>query len=191
MLSSGIVAEHRSKILAPIIALERKPIDFQDQRASVDDLVSILKERAEWALYPKTWSERILQKIAELSEGDAGVAIQTLKNASHQAEREYKNRIDYEDVRKGWNSAKDLKKTYLLNKLTEHHRLLYGIVKKQKEVLFGKLWSLYLKEYQKIKLRPMAVRTYSIYTNKLIELGLIKAERPLVRGKVSLLKVAD
>ena len=36
----------------------------------------------------------------------------------------------------------------------------------------------------------MAVRTYSIYTNKLIELGLIKAERALVKGKVRLLKAS-
>jgi hypothetical protein len=35
----------------------------------------------------------------------------------------------------------------------------------------------------------MAVRTFSLYTNKLIELGLIKAERALVRGKVRLLRI--
>ena len=36
----------------------------------------------------------------------------------------------------------------------------------------------------------MAVRTYSMYTNKPIELGLIKAERALVKGKVRLLTAA-
>jgi len=156
---------------------------------SVNDLIFILRQRAEWALYPKTWNEAILEKIAELSEGDARVAIQTLKNASHQSEREYKTRIEYEDVHKGWNSAKDLKKTYLLNKLTEHHRLLFEIIKKQGQVLSGKLWGLYLEECKTKKLKPMAVRTFSLYTNKLKELGLIKAERALVRGKVRLLKV--
>ncbi len=113
-----------------------------------------------------------------------------MKNASHQAEREYKNRIGYEDVRKGWNSAKDLKKTYLLNKLTEHHRLLYEIIKRQKQALSGEIWKLYLKECKVKKLKPMAVRIYSIYTNKLVELGLIKAQQALVKGKVRLLKVA-
>jgi cell division control protein 6 len=155
---------------------------------SLNDLFFILRQRAEWALRPKTWNEGILEKIAELSDGDARVAIQTLKNASHHAERERKTRIEYDDVRKGWNSAKDLKKTYLLNKLTEHHRLLSEIIKKQGQVLSGKLWSLYLEECKRKKLKPMAVRTYSLYTNKLIELGLVKAERALVRGKVRLLK---
>jgi Cdc6-like AAA superfamily ATPase len=156
----------------------------------LNDLVFILRQRAEWALRPKTWNERILEKIAELSDGDARVAIQTLKNASHHAERECKTRIEYEDVEKGWNSAKDLKRTYLLNKLTEHHRLLFTTIKAQGQVLSGELWKLYLKECKKKKIRPMAVRTFSLYTNKLSELGLIKAERALVRGKVRLLKVA-
>jgi len=171
------------------VASRLQPTRIEFPPYSVKDFVSILRQRAEWALYPETWDEVILKKIAELCGGDARVAIRTLRNASHQAERECKTRIEYEDVHKGWNSAKDLKKTYLLNKLTEHHRLLYEIIKKQKEVLSGKLWSLYLNECQRKKIKPMAVRTYSIYTNKLIELGLIRAERALVRGKVRLLKV--
>jgi cell division control protein 6 len=156
---------------------------------SDNDLIFILRQRAEYGLYPKTWNDAILEKIAELSEGDARVAIQTLKNASHQAEREYKTRIEYEDVLKGWNSAKDLKKTYLLNKLSEHHRLLYEVVKRQKQVLSGEARKLYLKECEAKKLKPMAARTYSIYTNKLIKLGLIKAEKPLAKGTARLLKV--
>jgi cell division control protein 6 len=156
---------------------------------SVNDLIFILRQRAEYALYPKTWNDAILEKIAELSEGDARVAIQTLKNASHQAERRYKNRIEDEDVQKGWNSAKDLKKTYLLLKLTQHHRLLYSILKAKGQILSGELRSLYLKECELKKLKPMAARTYSIYTNKLIKLGLIVAEKPLVKGTERLLKV--
>ncbi|MGB7062828.1 MAG: hypothetical protein WBF13_10825 [Candidatus Zixiibacteriota bacterium] len=93
-------------------------------------------------------------------------------------------------MKKGWNSAKDLKKSYLLSKLTQHHRLLYEIIRKQRKILSGKLWSLYLRQCQRNGMRPMAVRTDSIYTNKLIALGLIEAERALVRGKVWLLKAA-
>lgn len=92
-------------------------------------------------------------------------------------------------MKKGWNSVKDLKKSYLLSKLTQHHRLLHEIIRKQREILSGKLWSLYLRQCQRNGIRPMAVRTFSIYTNKLVELGLIKAERALVKGKVRLLKI--
>lgn len=155
---------------------------------SPQDLVCILAQRAEYALRPDTWDNRVLQKIGGLSEGDARVAIQTLKNASHYAEADCKTCIDHIDVLKGWNSAKGMKRSYLLKNLTEHHRLLYEIIRKQKEILSGKLWGLYLKACNKKKLKPMAVRTFSLYTNKLIELGLIKAERALVRGKVRLLQ---
>lgn len=166
-----------------------QPTRIEFPAYSVSDLTFILRQRAEWALHPKTWDDRILQKIAELSGGDARVAIQTLKNASHHAEKEYRDKIQMEDVRKGYNSAKDLKRTYLLNKLTEHHRLLYEVVKRQKQALSGGVWKLYLKECEANKLKPMAVRTFSSYTNKLKELGLIKVERALVKGKVRLLKV--
>jgi len=190
----GVIAVCNSKYtlfgLDERVKSRLQPTRIEFPAYSVNDLLFILKQRAELALYPKTWDQTTLEKIAELSDGDARVAIQTLKNSSHHAETEYKARINYEDVRKGWNSSKDLKKTYMLNKLTEHHRLLFEIIKKRKEVLSGKLWSLYLEECKKKKLKPMAVRTFSLYTNKLKELGLIKAERALVRGKVRLLGVA-
>jgi cell division control protein 6 len=167
-----------------------QPTRIEFPAYSVNDLIFILRQRAEYALYPKTWNDAILEKIAELSEGDARVAIQTLKNAAHQAEREYKTRIEYEDVERGWNSAKDLKKTYLLHKLTEHHRILYSVLKERGQILSGELKRLYLQECETRKLKPIAARTYSIYTNKLITLGLVKAEKPLVKGTTRLLKAA-
>jgi cell division control protein 6 len=167
-----------------------QPIRIDFASYSVEDLVVILRQRALSALFPGTWGEKVLAKIAEASDGDARIAIQTLKNVAYCAEGENKTQIRQEDLKKGRSFSKDLKKLFFLDKLTEHHKLLYNIIKKRKEVLSGKLWSLYLKECEKKKMKPMAVRTYSLYTNKLIELGLIKGERALVRGKVRLLKVA-
>jgi cell division control protein 6 len=166
-----------------------QPTQIAFEPYSAEDLVCILTRRAEHALHPQSWDRAVLEKISGLSEGDARIAIQTLRNASHHAEAQYKTCIDHLDVLRGWNSVKGLKKSYLLKTLTEHHRLLYEITRKQKQILSGTLWSLYLRECKKKKIKPMAVRTYSLYTNKLIELGLIKAERALVRGKVRLLKV--
>lgn len=83
----------------------------------------------------------------------------------------------------GWNSAKNLKKTYLLNKLTLHHRLLYELVKENKEIKSGELWKIYLEKCKNLKTQPIALRTYSQYMNKLIEPDLVKWERALVRGK--------
>jgi len=107
-----------------------------------------------------------LNKIATLAEGDARVAIQTLKNAAYNAENDFSKTIRAKHIKEGYNSAKDIKKTYLLNKLTTHHRLLYDLVKEKKTVHSGLLWKIYLEKCGKLKKQPIALRTFSEYTNK-------------------------
>jgi orc1/cdc6 family replication initiation protein len=149
-----------------------------------DELLSILEQRAQYALAPGTYSEYLLRTIAGLSAGDARIAIQTLKNAAYMAEKEDLGEIRSSHVQRAWNSAKDLKKTYLLRKLTDHHRLLYELVIKQKNILSGDLWRVYLKTCNDRGIKPIALRTYSEYCNKLVELGLIQTKRAAIQGKV-------
>ena len=158
---------------------------------SLDDLVTILTERALHALTPDSWCEASLQKIAELAEGDAPVAIQTLRNAAILAEKEGAERVRDADIRKGWNSAKEIKRTYLLHKLTDHHRLLYQLIAKRPGILSGDLWRLYLKTCRSKKLKPIAVRTFSDYCNKIAELGLVQAKRAAIQGKVREFRVPE
>jgi len=124
------------------------------------------------------------QIIARLAAGDARVAIQTLKNAAYLAEKANHEEISEPDVRQAWHSAKDLKRTYLLRKLTDHHRLLYELVVKNPGVLSGDLWRIYLRTCTGRKTKPIAVHTYSDYCNKLVELGLVQSKRAAIQGKV-------
>lgn len=149
-----------------------------------DELFEILNQRAQYALAPDSYSENLLRTIAGIAGGDARIAIQTLKNAAYLAERDDRKEIGSSHVKRAWNGAKDLKKTYLLRKLTDHHRLLYELVAKSKKVLSGDLWRLYLKTCNMKKIRPIAVRTYSDYCNKLVELSLVQAKRAAIQGKV-------
>jgi len=149
-----------------------------------DELFDILQQRVPYALAPDSCSEQLLRKIAGLADGDARIAIQTLKNAACIAERERQREIRSSHVNRAWNAAKDLKKTYLLRKLTDHHRLLYELISKNNGILSGNLWRLYLKTCNAKKLRPIAVRTYSDYCNKLVELSLIQTKRAAIQGKV-------
>ena len=151
---------------------------------SVEDLVTILNRRALEALTENSWSERHLLKIARLAQGDARVAIQSLRNAAILAERDQASSICSRHVDAGWNSSKDIKMTYLLRKLTDHHRLLYELVAKRPGILSGDLWRLYLRTCRQKALTPIAVRTFSDYCNKLAELGLIRAKRAAIQGKV-------
>jgi len=57
------------------------------------------------------------------------------------------------------------------------------------KILSGQLWQVYLKECQKLHRKPVALRTFFAYMNKLCELQVLTAERAAVRGNVRLSKV--
>jgi Cdc6-like AAA superfamily ATPase len=169
--------------------LNAKQIEFRPY--TEDDLAYIMERRAEIALHPHSWNRKTLDRIASLAEGDARVSIQTLKNAAYNAENDLSRKINEKHIREGYNSAKDLKKTYLLNKLTTHHRLLYELVKERKVIHSGQLWKIYLEKCAELKKPTIALRTFSEYMNKLIELDLVQWDRALVRGKVRVFKVSE
>jgi len=158
---------------------------------TISELRHILKRRAELSLRPGSWSDNILKKIAEIAQGDARIAFQTLKNAAYYAENESSRKIVVKHIKEGYISARDLKKAYLLNKLTSHHKLLYKLVKEKIEIHSGKLWKAYLAKCRELKKQPIALRTYSEYMNKLIELDLVQWDRALVRGKVRVFKISS
>lgn len=151
---------------------------------SPNELLSILNQRSNQALAPCTFTGELLRTIAKLAEGDARVAIQTLKNSAYMAERDSGAEITISHIRRAWNTAKDLKKTYLLRKLTDHHMLLHELIAKNKGILSGDLWRLYLKTCGSRKVKPIAIRTYYDYCNKLVELGIVQAKRAAIQGKV-------
>lgn len=151
---------------------------------SSDELYDILEQRARYALVPNSYTEHLLRTVAALADGDARIAIQTLKNAAYLAEKDDRREITASHVRRAWHAAKDLKKTYLLRKLTDHHKLLHELIAKNRGILSGDLWRLYLKTCKTRQIKPIAIRTYSDYCSKLVELGLIQAKRPAIHGKV-------
>lgn len=77
---------------------------------SNEELCTILRQRIECgALYPNTCSRQVLELIADLSAGDARIAIQTLKNAAYIAERKGKSEITKDDVGRAYEEALEIK----------------------------------------------------------------------------------
>lgn len=191
----GIVAICQSKYVLQSLderirsRLNAQSLEFTPY--SEDDLLYILNRRASSALVSNTYNETILKSIAKLAAGDARVAIQTLKNATYLAEKEDSKKINDEHVNKGYCSAKDVKNTDHLNKLTDHHIMLYTIIKKSIKIRSGKLWKSYLAKCKRKKVNPIALRTYAEYIRKLIEMDIIKAERALGRGKVRIFRITE
>jgi archaeal cell division control protein 6 len=177
-------SEHTYFSLEERVKSRLNPARFLFGEYTTQELFDILIQRAQWGLVTNSYSDNLLRMIAQLASGDARLAIQTLKNAACLAEKEGCGTIKDSHVRRAWNSAKDLKVSYLLRKLTDHHRLLYELIAGTAVILSGDLWRLYLKTCNERRIRPIAVRTFSDYCNKLVELALVRAKRAPIQGKV-------
>ncbi|MEM0084926.1 MAG: primase-like DNA-binding domain-containing protein [Thermoproteota archaeon] len=94
-----------------------------------------------------------------------------------------------EDVKKAYEEVKDIKRKYLLEKLGEHHKLIYEIVKKNPSITSSEFYEVYKKEVKEHGLNPKSDRTFNNYINELIELGYLKVDRAKTRGNIRLFNV--
>jgi Cdc6-like AAA superfamily ATPase len=152
-------------------------------------LMGILRQRVELALTPGATYEAVLSKVTALSEGDARMAFKILKRAAQNAEADGSAAIGMDHVISAHTSAREIRKDALLARLSSHHRLLYDLVRQRGEVNSGDLWEAYLAESSRLARPAIALRTFSEYMNRLIELELVQWDRALVRGKVRVFKV--
>lgn len=154
------------------------------------DLTSILETRANSAIAKGSFENALLSQIAGLSGGDARRAFQTLASAARWAESECCDTIDAKHVQAGLAASKEAKKALLLERLTSHHRLLYDLVKEHGQINSGELWEAYLDDCRSRDKPAIALRTFSEYMNRLIELDLVRWDRALIRGKVRVFRVS-
>jgi len=149
----------------------------------------ILTHRAELALVAGSWSSTALKRIIATAQGDARAAIGMLHRAAVLANHQRTDKIATRSLEEQIKAAKETRKTCILNKLTQDHRILYEIVKQKRRILSGDLWEEYLQHCSRLRRKPLASRTFSDYANRLIQASLITSERARVRGKVRLFKV--
>ncbi len=154
------------------------------------DLKTILAHRAQLALPPETWSDTLLGEVADMAAGNARIAIRALKSIAELAESDRSHKLSQRFMRKQWEEAKLAQRAAILKRLTEDHRILYDIVREQKQILSGNLWQRYLLRCDERRRKPLALRTFSEYANRLVQTGLITAERARIKGRVRLFKVA-
>jgi cell division control protein 6 len=155
---------------------------------SAEEIAEILVGRTRIALAPDACPLYLVKRMAAVCNGDARVAIQTLRNAAEAAEHAGRGSIMPSDVSAGWNDSQAIKSSQVLANLTEDHRILYQAVRQQKEMLCTDLWEAYLQRCSQANRKPIASRTFSAYVSQLIRLGLLSCERARVKGNVRLLK---
>lgn len=155
---------------------------------SLDQLEEILQQRAEAGLGAETQNPWLFRKIAEHANGDARVAIQTLRNAAVQAGGS--ERIETRHLTAAETQARSSKRKYLLAKLTDHHRLLYEVIQEAGEINSRQLWEEYLKRCRQKRIRSAAARTFSLYLRQIAESELISYRRALgVKGNIRIFQV--
>ena len=153
------------------------------------ELFNILTHRVESALSENGCSQTALKQIARVSQGDARAAIRMLHRAAVMADHQKIDRITTARLKEQFKAAGETRKNSILSNLTHDHRMLFEIVKQNRQVLSGNLWQKYLQNCEQARRKPLAPRTFSDYANRLVQSGLITSERARVKGKVRLFKV--
>lgn len=157
---------------------------------SDNEIQEILKQRAETGLREGSCKNDVFRRVAKLARGDARVAIQTLKHAANYADVFASSRIQNEHVKSGLTIARNAKKKYVLQKLSDHHQLVYGIIQDFGEIRSGELWKEYQLRCKQADLQAAAHRTFSLYVKRLEELNLIFSTRALgIKGNVRVFSV--
>jgi Cdc6-like AAA superfamily ATPase len=162
--------------------MEFKPYSFEE-------MVYILKQRVMASEAVSSYcDDHILEKIIKLAGGNARIAIQTLRSALLYAQDDSCESIKDSHLRKASIDVANLDRSYILQKLSKQQIMILAIIQKKGEILSNELWDSYIKHCKSKKIQPIAYRTFSHYVKQLIELGLVSAERALVRGRVRVLK---
>jgi len=152
------------------------------------EVTGILKTRAEFGLQPESWKEGTLRKIARVSENDARLAIQILRNAAHRAERIGAAGIAEEHLETVPADLAELKIHRKVRDLTQHHRILHDTVVQAQEITSSDLWRSYQEQCKHRNLKSIAPRTYLGYLNRLVRLRLIEEEFIIDRGRQRLFR---
>jgi orc1/cdc6 family replication initiation protein len=154
-------------------SLQPEGIEFPAYSAS--EVKDILEQRKPYAFVPGAVSESVLKTTARLCDGDARIALETLRRAALLAEERGQEAVSVDHVKESFKTTSQYRKTEALKRLNEHERLLYLVLDENKKLHTKKLFSLYSKKVED----PATPRTYRNYMNKLTRLGLVRASGEL------------
>lgn len=155
------------------------PVHVECPAYGADDVHAILTRRAELGLARAGYDNDLLALVAERCQGDARVALRALHKAAQIAENNGRSQIDPESVDKAFEEIKQVRRKYLLEKLTNHHRAIYRIVQANPGINSTALYEVYLQESDKAGQQPIAWRTFRTHTKRLTDLKVIIAEPEL------------
>ena len=141
-------------------------------RYTTDELVDILRERADRALVPNAIQRSELELIANASGGDARVAITTLRTAARKGEQNNASQITEDLVECALPEAREEIRQKSIDALTDHQRAVYDVIEEFEEIAPGDLYQ----EYRNRVENPKSDRTVRNYLKKMQRYNLVTAE---------------
>ncbi len=148
-------------------------IEFPQYRHQ--EIIDILKDRAEWGLFPDVVKNAQIERIAEGTKGDCRAAIDILRVCAEDAERKGESGITEAMIEAALPRAEFFEKQKSMGGLNEHQKLILEIVGEMKDVDSGELFSRLLDLSEKRGLEKIVDRTFRNYADKLVRYSFIKS----------------
>jgi Cdc6-like AAA superfamily ATPase len=167
------------------------PVEIRFEPYNPETLESILEQRAELGLRAGACDPALIAGLANFTAGDARAAIQALRRGAMAATQQGKRVIALEHVKEGWQDGAQLRREYLASLLSDHHRAILDILAAHGQLTSTRLYRSYLGECERLRLRPIAVRTFSHYMCKLAAMGLVESRRADAKGNTKLFRFPE
>lgn len=142
------------------------------EKYPLDELVAILRGRAEWGLREGAVDREQLVEIADAVAGDARRGVQSLGIAARIGRDEGYDKITSEVVEKAIPEAKSEVRQKNLDKLSHHQHAVYEIIREQEKISPNELYSVYQERVDD----PKSNRQIRNYLKKMRHYNLIEAE---------------
>ncbi|MBN1460675.1 MAG: hypothetical protein JXA57_14160, partial [Armatimonadetes bacterium] len=177
--------------LAPNVVNRVSPVFIEFPPYDAEGAKSILLDRANAGLQAGTWNHMLLEQISAMSNGDARVAIQTLRSAAHMADSDARGFVEQKHVQAAFEKAQDLRRRYRLKKLTAHHRIIYDIVKERKKVTMREVEKEYNTRVKEYLMGPVSKRSFCRYIEVMKRMRLLRGDKSRVFGNVVQLEAVE
>jgi orc1/cdc6 family replication initiation protein len=138
-----------------------RKVHFRSYNA--DQLVEILKRRREHGLRKGSISNEQLKSIAEPADGDARVALNSLRTAAQEAEKQGMEDITDEIIEESVEVSKNRSRISSLERLNKHQKTIYEILDESGEMKMSQLYQSYCEEIDDNRSK----RTIRRYMNKM------------------------
>ena len=137
-----------------------------------DELYDIIRDRVEFAFRPGSLKNEFIKLASLAAQGDARTGLEIVRKAGKKAEVRYLNEVTMRELEETINETNKLKMVYPVDKLNEHQKTIYDILERKRKLSSGLLYS----EYCTLVKSPVVDRAYRNYMQRMVNLGLIKAE---------------